>query len=51
MPRSLYARRRARYGAPVDSVTRRAFVKGSIALGTALLLRGPRAVARTPASP
>ena len=50
MPRSLYARRRARYGAPVDSVTRRAFVKG-IALGTALLLSGPRAVARTPASP
>ena len=45
MPRSLYARRRARYGAPVDSVTRR------FALGTALLLSGPRAVARTPASP
>ena len=48
MPRSLYARRRARYGAPVDSVTRRAC---SVALGTALLLSGPRAVARTPASP
>ena len=46
MPRSLL---RARYGAPVDSVTRRAFVKGSIALGTALLFSGPRAVARTPA--
>ena len=45
MPRSLYARRRARYGAPVE------FGDAALALGTALLLSGPRAVARTPASP
>jgi monoamine oxidase len=50
MPRSLYARLRARYGTPVDPVTRRAFVKGSLALGTALLLSGPRAAARPPAA-
>ena len=49
MPRTLYARLRARYGTPVDPLTRRAFVKGSIALGTALLLSGRRAVARPPA--
>jgi monoamine oxidase len=35
---SLYARLKARYGTPIDPITRRAFLKGSIASGTALLL-------------
>ena len=38
MRRPLYARLNARFGTPVDAVTRRQFLKGSIAAGTALLL-------------
>ena len=48
MPRSLYAHLRARYGTPVDPVTRRAFLKGSITLRSALILSGPRAAAKPP---
>jgi monoamine oxidase len=46
MRRSLYARLNARFGRPVSSVTRREFLKGSIAAGTALLLSGPRVFAQ-----
>jgi len=46
MRRSLYARLRARYGTPIDPITRREFLKGSVAAGTALLLSGPRAFAQ-----
>ena len=46
MCRSLYALLNARYGTPIDPVTRREFLKGSIAAGTALLLSGPRAFAQ-----
>ena len=46
MRRSLYARLRARYGTPIDPVTRREFLTGSIAAGTALLLSGPHALAQ-----
>jgi monoamine oxidase len=49
MPRSLYARLRARYGTPIDAATRRQFLQGSLAAGMALLLSGPRALARAPA--
>lgn len=49
MPRSLYARLRVRYGPPIDAATRRQFLQGSLALGAALLLSGPRALARAPA--
>jgi monoamine oxidase len=38
MRRALYTRLHARYGTPVDAVTRREFLKGSIAAGAALLL-------------
>lgn len=46
MRRSLYARLHARYATPIDPITRRGFLKGSIAAGTALLLSGPRAFAQ-----
>jgi monoamine oxidase len=46
MRRSLYGRLRSRFGTPISSVTRREFLKGSIAAGTALLLSGPRAYAQ-----
>lgn len=46
MRHSLYARLRRRFGAPISAVTRREFLKGSAALGTALLLSGPRAFAQ-----
>jgi monoamine oxidase len=46
MRRSLYARLRSRYGTPISSVTRREFLKGSVAAGTALLLSGAPAFAR-----
>jgi monoamine oxidase len=38
MHHSLYARLNARYGPSIDALTRRAFLKGSIAAGTAFLL-------------
>lgn len=38
MRRSLYARLKARFGTPIDQITRREFLQGSIAAGTALLL-------------
>jgi monoamine oxidase len=47
MRRSLYARLHARYGTPSDPITRRGFLKGSIAAGTVLLLSGSRVFART----
>ena len=51
MSRSLYARLHARFGTPIDAVTRREFLLGSVAAGTALLLSGPRVLAqRTQAS-
>ena len=46
MPRSLVGRLRSRFGTPIDPVTRREVLQGSIAVGTALLLSGPRAFAR-----
>jgi monoamine oxidase len=46
MRRSLYARLNARFGKPISAVTRREFLKGSVAAGTALLLSGPRAFAQ-----
>jgi monoamine oxidase len=46
MSRSLHARLRSRFGTPIDTMTRRAFLQGSIAAGTALLLSGPRALAK-----
>jgi monoamine oxidase len=48
MPRSLIGRLRSRFGPPIDAVTRREVLQGSIALGTALLLSGPRAFAKPP---
>jgi monoamine oxidase len=46
MRRSLYARLHARFGTPIDALTRREFLLGSAAAGTALLLSGPRALAQ-----
>lgn len=46
MSRSLYGRLRSRFGTPISAVTRREFLKGSIATGTALLLSGSRVFAR-----
>lgn len=46
MRRSLYARLNARFGTPISDVTRREFLKGSIAAGTALLLSGPHVLAQ-----
>lgn len=46
MRRSLYARLYARYGTPISPITRREFLKGSVAAGTALLLSGPRVLAQ-----
>jgi monoamine oxidase len=48
MPRPLTARLRSRFGPPIDAIARREFLQGSIAVGTALLLSGPRAFARPP---
>ena len=48
MPRSLLGRLRSRFGPPIDAVTRREVLQGSIAVGTALLLSGPRAFAKPP---
>ena len=45
MPRSVIRRLRSRF-APIDPVTRRKFLQGSIAAGTALLLSGPRVFAQ-----
>jgi monoamine oxidase len=45
MPRSVIGRLRSRF-APIDPVTRRKFLQGSIAAGTALLLSGPRVFAQ-----
>jgi monoamine oxidase len=51
MRRSLYGRLRSRFGTPIGPVTRREFLKSSIAAGTALLLSGPRVLAqRAPSS-
>lgn len=42
MPRSLFARLNARYGTPVDAITRRQMLAGSLAVGTsALISRNP----------
>jgi monoamine oxidase len=46
MRRSLYARLHAHFGTPIDALTRREFLLGSAAAGTALLLSGPRALAQ-----
>jgi monoamine oxidase len=46
MRRSLYSRLRSRYGKTIDPITRREFLKGSIAAGAALLLSGPRLFAQ-----
>ena len=48
MPRSLISQLRSRFGKPIDPVTRREVLQGSIAVGMALLLSGPRAFARPP---
>ena len=48
MPRSLLGRLRSRFGPPIDAVTRREVLQGSIAVGTALLLSGPRVFAKPP---
>ena len=48
MPRSLISQLRSRFGPPIDPITRREVLQGSIAVGTALLLSGPRAFARPP---
>ena len=50
MRRPIYARLKARFGAPIDPLTRRQFLKGSAAAGLALLLSGPQALA-APAKP
>jgi monoamine oxidase len=50
MRRSLYARLKSRYGTPISPVTRREFLKGSVAAGAALLLSGAPAFARPPRS-
>jgi monoamine oxidase len=47
---SLHTRLRSRFGTPISSVTRREFLKGSVATGAALLLTGPPAFARPPSS-
>jgi monoamine oxidase len=47
MRRPLYTRLNARFGTPIDPVTRREFLKGSIAAGTALLLSSRLARARS----
>ena len=46
MPRSVIARLRSRHGTPIDAVTRRVFLQGSAAAGTAFLLSGSRAFAK-----
>lgn len=46
MRSSLSARLRSRFGPPSDPITRRAFLHGSIAASTALLLSGPGAFAQ-----
>jgi len=46
MPGSLFARLRARYGQPVDGLTRREFLGASLAAGTALLLSSGRGIAQ-----
>jgi monoamine oxidase len=46
MSRSVIERLRSRHGTPIDPVTRRQFLQGSAAVGTALLLSGSRAFAK-----
>jgi len=46
MPRSTIGQLRSRFGTPIDPVTRREFLQGSIAAGMALLLSGPRVFAQ-----
>jgi monoamine oxidase len=46
MPRSLINQLRSRFGKPIDPVTRREFLQGSLAAGTALLLSGSRVIAK-----
>ena len=48
MPRSPIGRLRSRFGPPIDALTRRKVLQGSIATGMALLLSGPRAFAKPP---
>ena len=46
MPRSPISQLRSRFGKPIDPVTRREFLNGSLAVGTALLLSGSRVLAK-----
>ena len=46
MPRSTIGQLRSRFGTPIDALTRRKFLQGSIATGMTLLLSGPRAFAQ-----
>ena len=46
MPRSLISQLRSRFGKPIDPVTRREFLHGSLAAGTALLLSGSHVLAK-----
>ena len=47
MPRSVIGQLRSRFGTPIDPVTRRVFLQGSAAAGTALLLSGSRVLAKS----
>ena len=47
MPRSVISQLRSRHGTPVSPVTRREFLQASAAAGTALLLSGPGAFAKS----
>ena len=47
LPHASFALHQAQgYATPIDPITRRGFLKGSIAAGTALMLSGPRAFAQ-----
>jgi monoamine oxidase len=46
MSQSVLARLRSRFGKPIDAVTRREFLEGSLVGGTALLLSGAHGFAR-----
>src|SRR5262245_53276977 len=48
MPRSVIGQLRLRFGPPIDPITRREVLQGSIAVGMSLLLSGPRAFAKPP---
>ncbi len=48
MPRSSSANSGLAFDRPIDPITRREVLQGSIAVGMALLLSGPRAFAKPP---